>query len=126
MPATRGAFHNPTRHRGRLFALATATTDVRPLPEAVELAGRDYVQSVSFRLELLTPLHQGVELSPLIPRLASFPNKRGWSMALRRPLVGLTDPDATLLRHELEQVAAPETREAIGAYLAAARPVVRK
>ena len=82
---TRGAFHNPTRDRGRVVGRALVATDVRRLAGPVTIAGREFTHGCGLRVLELAPLGSGVELAPLIPELSSFPNKRGWAMRLRRP-----------------------------------------
>ena len=46
-----------------------------------------------------------MELAPLIPQLEAFPNKKAWSVWLRRPLLELPPGDAALLRRGLEPIA---------------------
>jgi hypothetical protein len=53
----------------------------------VRLAGREFTHGCDLRLLELAPFGRGVELAPLIPELSSFPNKRGWAMRRRRPLL---------------------------------------
>jgi hypothetical protein len=118
--ATRGAFHNPTRDRGRVFGRATASGGVAELPRPVPLVGRQFSHGLELELKSLAPPRLGVDIAELIPRLSSFPNKRGWAMSLRRPLLTLTSEDARLLRRRLE----PETAgvsQAVEGYLAEAR-----
>ena len=118
--STRGAFHNPTRDRGRVFGRAIASGIVGELPRPVLLLGRQFTHGFEFELKSLAPPRLGVGLADLIPRLSSFPNKRGWAMSLRRPLLTLTSEDALLLRRRLE----PETAgvsEAVESYLAEVR-----
>src|SRR5205807_9403036 len=85
--STRGAFHSPGRDRGRIFGRATAQGQVRPLAEPLRLVGREFTHDVHFDLTALAPVHEGIELSPLVPRLTSFPHKTGWPTAVRRPLM---------------------------------------
>jgi hypothetical protein len=100
--ATRGAFHNPTRDRGRIFGSAHATSGVEQLSTPVALLGREFTHGLTFELRVLAPPLHGVELAELVPRLSSFPNKTGWAMSLRRPLLTLTSEDARLIRQRLK------------------------
>lgn len=111
---TRGCFHNPTRDRGRIIGLATVTASSSKLRNPVRFGDREYTVGVPFAIERLAPLRQGVELSPLVQRLSSFPNPRAWSGRMRRALVPLTSEDADLLVRELEQVARPYPEELAG------------
>lgn len=113
---TRGAWHNPTRDRGRVIARARVTTSVRPLDPPVEVAGREFALGCGLRLLSLSALREGVELAPLVPVLESLPNGSGWAMRLRRPLVTLSDKDAELLRTRLSKLASPPDRT-LPAYL---------
>ncbi len=75
--ATRGAWGNPTRDRGRIMGTATVCIDG------------------------LVPYPGGVELQPLVADLAAFPKPESWSIYLRRALLGLPAPDAKLLLRRL-------------------------
>ena len=121
--STRGAFHNPGRHRGRVFGRAIVETGVEALAEPVRLLGREFTHDCRFSLVSIAPIHRGVDLSALIPRLTSFPNKTGWPTALRRPLMTLTPADALLMRRRLEAVVVP-TADSLSGYLAEARPAL--
>ena len=111
---TRGCFHNPTRDRGRIIGLATVTDRSSPLRRPVRFGEREYPVGVLFRIERLAPRRQGVEIAPLVSRLASFPNPRAWSGRMRRALVPLAPEDAKFLVHELEQVAPPYPEALVG------------
>jgi hypothetical protein len=111
---TRGCFHNPTRDRGRIIGLATVTARSSRLRRPVRFGDREYTVGVQFSIERLAPRRQGVELAPLVPQLASFPNPRAWSGRMRRALVPLTSEDANLLVRELEQIASPYPEELAG------------
>jgi hypothetical protein len=122
--SSRGAFHNPGKHRGRVFGRAMAETRVEPLAEQVHLVDREFTHDCYFDLKALAPLHKGIELSTLVPRLTSFPNKTGWPVALRRPLMTLTPADALLIRKLFGAVATGVTNSLPG-YLAEARTAPR-
>src|SRR4051812_27138171 len=79
---TRGCFYNPTRDRGRLIGIATATSAVTDLDTAVHLAGRDFPLGCDLQIERLAPLREGVELAPLVARLRVFPDPASWSVRL--------------------------------------------
>jgi hypothetical protein len=100
--ATRGAFHNPTRDRGRVFGRARATAAVEQLTDPIALLGRTFTHGFRFELEALAPPRLGVEIAGLVPQLSSFPNKAGWAVSLRRPLMTLTPEDARLIRRRLK------------------------
>ncbi|WP_239089524.1 hypothetical protein [Sphaerimonospora thailandensis] len=119
---TRGCWHNPTRDRTRVIGLATVTSPVVPYDRPVTIAGRDFTRGCDIGLRALTPYLTGVELAPLVPRLAAFPDKNAWSIRLRRPLLELGESDAGLLTRELDGVAR-DPAELILGYLSAIRPV---
>ena len=118
--ATRGCFHNPGKHRGRVVGRAMVTARPAELDKPVTFAGRDFPLGCTFELLELAPLHRGVELAPLVPALESFPSKTGWATRLRRTLMTVSAADAALLRRELRKVTGEPART-IGPYLAAAR-----
>jgi hypothetical protein len=102
---TRGCFHNPTRDRSRLVGEAEVTSEVTPLDDPLEIAGREFSSACDLTLLTLAPFRQGVEFVPLVKRLSIFPDERSWPVRLRRTLVPLPAGDADLLRHELHDVA---------------------
>ena len=102
---TRGCWHNPRRDRGRIVGSARVASPVVAYDEPVTIAGRDFTRGCDLTLRSLTPLGQGVELAPLIPQMGAFPNKKAWSIWLRRPLLELPPGDATLLQHKLKPIA---------------------
>jgi len=122
--ATRGAFHNPTRDRGRVFGRAVATSGVEKLSEPVLLVGRAFTHGFAFDLDSLAPPRHGVDLADLIPRLSSFPNKTGWATSLRRPLFTLTPEDAHLLR-QLLRAEERDLDESTAGYMAESRTPIR-
>src|SRR5690349_15004115 len=67
--ATRGAWLNPTRDRGRVIAVASATTAVRALDEPLEIAGRTFVSACDLKLRGVVPYPGGLELQPLVSEL---------------------------------------------------------
>src|SRR5262249_46048381 len=81
---TQGCFHNPTRDRGLVMGLALVSSDVRNLAEPVVFGGRSYPSGCTLSIQGIAPLHEGVELRPLVPRLHAFPDGRAWSMPLRQ------------------------------------------
>lgn len=103
---TRGCFHNPTRDRGRLIGIASATSAVNDLDPAVHVAGRDFPLGCDLQITRLAPLRGGgVELAPLVSRLRVFPDPASWSVRLRRPMLALPPSDARFLRRQIERVA---------------------
>ncbi|MEU8073146.1 hypothetical protein AB0B20_25660 [Micromonospora sp. NPDC049151] len=99
--ATRSAWHNPTRDRGRIFGWATAQSAVRELDQPVEIAGREFVSGCTLQIEGLAPYPGGVELQPMIEQLDAFPKRNAWSVYLRRALVVLPAADARLIGRRL-------------------------
>jgi hypothetical protein len=115
--ATRGAFHNPTRDRGRVIGLASVDEEVRELAEPFELDDRVFPVGCGITVETLSPARTGVELAPLRERLKGLPSAAGaYQMALRQPLLRLTPADARLLDRELAKVAAGAPEDAIESY----------
>lgn len=115
---TRGCWHNPGRDRGRVIGRARALGSVEQLRRPVEVAGRSFPLGLRLELVTLAPLGSGVELSPLVERLAVFPIKHAWSGVMRRPLVELPAADAALLERLLRPLARPP-HEVLSEYLAA-------
>ncbi|MGY0002498.1 hypothetical protein [Micromonospora sp. I033] len=71
--ATRGAWHNPTRDRGRIIGTATPQSTVRMLAAPIEIAGRTFVSGCDLRIDSLVPYPGRLELQPLVKQLAAFP-----------------------------------------------------
>lgn len=115
---TRGCFHNPTRDRGRVIGEARVADTVERLEEPVRFDDREYPTGCALVLDLLAPLGQGIELAPLVPRLAAFPDPKSWSVRMRRSLVGLDGRDTVLIRRLLAKVAAHDRRAAVASYVA--------
>ncbi|MFI0348906.1 hypothetical protein [Actinomadura sp. 9N407] len=103
--ATRGAFGNPTRDRGRVIGRAVVESVVAALERPVEFGERAFTRGCDLRVEALAPWGNGVELGPLVERLEAFPDPRSWSVRLRRPLLRLPQGDAGLLRDALGSLA---------------------
>lgn len=95
--STRGAWRNPTRDRGRVIGKARVTSAVTAFDEPLEIAGRQFLSGCALRLESLVPYPQGMELQPLVEKLAAFPKPEAWSIYLRRALLRLPSADARLL-----------------------------
>jgi hypothetical protein len=105
---TRGAFHSPTKDRGRVIATATADGPAGPLDSPFELGGRVFPLGCAITVAELAPWREGVELAPLRGSLSSLPSEPGgYAMALRTPLVRLTTGDARKLSARLQQVTRP-------------------
>ncbi len=118
---TRGAYRNPTRDRGRVIGTATVASPVERLDVPVEFGGREFPRGCAIAVESLVPWGQGVELQPLVERLAAFPDTRSWSIQLRRPLLRLSRGDAQLIGERL-RAQAGDRREHLDGYLAHDRP----
>jgi len=116
--ATRGAWHNPTRDRGRIIGTGTVDGPVEALDGPLEIAGMTFHSGCGLRIGGVVPYPGGVELQPLVPRLAAFPKPHAWSVYLRRALVPLPERDAEILDGYVTPLLA--TREsALPGYLAA-------
>lgn len=102
--ATRGAWRNPTRDRGRVIGTARVTSGVRAFDAPLEIAGRQFYSGCTLSVDSLVPYPGGVELQPLVAKLAAFPRPDAWSIYLRRSLLRLPDGDARLLDRELRPV----------------------
>ncbi|MEU6024822.1 hypothetical protein [Micromonospora sp. NPDC047134] len=113
--ATRGAWRNPTRDRGRIIGTAVARSSVRKLDEPVEIAGRTFVSGCDLRIDGLVPHPGGLELQPLVKQLAAFPKPQTWSIYLRRALLTLPAQDAQLLDSLLTPMTMART-QALGTY----------
>jgi len=105
--ATRGAWHNPTRDRGRVIGVATAESPVRMLDQPIEIAGRSFVSGCNLSIDGVVPYPGGVELQPLVERLAAFPKPEAWSVYLRRALLALPPGDAKLLDETIHPLLVP-------------------
>lgn len=119
--STRGAFHNPTKHRGPVFGSAIAASDVVRLTNGIVVAGRLFAAACALQLHKLATCGSGADLAELVPQLESFPNKRAWAIRLRRPYLTLTTADADLIETELARHATSDTESAISTYVRAAR-----
>lgn len=113
---TRGCWHNPSRDRGRVIGHAVVTSPVVAYDRPVEIAGREFTRGCGIEIRSLAPVREGVELAPLVPRLAAFPEGNGWGVRLRRPLLELPATDAALIRDQLAQ-ASYEPGEVLRDYL---------
>ncbi|MFD6759663.1 hypothetical protein [Streptomyces roseolus] len=99
---TRGCFRNPGRDRGRVMGLATVTSEVAALPDPVSFGDRAFTSGCTLQVHGLTPRHEGVILADLVPQLQVFPDPKTWSIRMRRASLRLPEPDADLLRRELQ------------------------
>jgi hypothetical protein len=118
---TRGAYRNPTRDRGRVIGTASVASAVEQLDAPVEFGGREFPRGCAITVTSLVPWGDGVELQPLVDRLAAFPNPRAWSIQLRRPLLHLPRRDAELIGERLT-ARAGEHGEHLDGYLIHDRP----
>lgn len=119
---TRGCFHNPTRDRTRVVGRAVASSPVTRLDPPLELVGRTFTRGCGLQITSLAPYLTGVELADLVPELDAFPDKRTWSIRLRRALVALNQRDAAHLREHLQSVTL-SVDAARSEYLERIRPV---
>jgi hypothetical protein len=112
---TRGCFRNPTRDRGRVIGIAEVTRRARELDDPVRFGSREYPIEIALRIESLAPRGAGVELTSLLDRLESFPNKRAWSAYMRRALVPLAQRDGATIAGALRRATRPY-RESADSY----------
>jgi hypothetical protein len=99
---TRGAWHNPTRDRGRVIGHATVASAVRAFDQPLEISGRQFHSGCRLRIDSVAPYPSGVVLASLVDRLAVFPKPHAWSAYLRRALLQLPEVDVALLAQELK------------------------
>lgn len=104
MYATRGAWHSPTRDRGRIIGTATVSSAVRRLDEPLTVAGMPFVSECELTIDGVAAYPHGLELQPLVELLAAFPKPHAWSIYLRRSLLELPAQDAALLGARLEEI----------------------
>ena len=114
---TRGCFHNPTRDRGRVVGEATVARAIEPLDEPVVFGAREYPIGCRLDVTGLTPWPQGVELAPLVPDLAVFPDPATWSARMPRTVMPLPAGDVARLRAELAPLLLARER-ALPSYMA--------
>ncbi|MDG4793698.1 hypothetical protein [Micromonospora sp. WMMD1082] len=110
--ATRGAWHNPTRDRGRIIGHATVVGAVQLLRQPLELAGREFRSGCPLHIDGAVVYPGGVELAPLVEELDAFPKPQAWSIYLRRPLLALSAADTALLSARLNPLLTPLARAA--------------
>ncbi len=112
---TRGAFKNPSRHRGRIIGTAHVASPVARLKEPVCLGERQYPVGCRIEVGPIIPFGHGLEMVPLLPQLQTFDGLgKRWSIRLRRPLLQLTADDSFLLHRSLDKV--EKAPEAVGTY----------
>lgn len=113
--ATRGAWRNPSRDRGRIIGTATAQSTVHMLDTPIEIAGRTFVSRCTLQIDDLVPYPDGLELQPLVQQLSAFPKPEAWSVYLRKALLALPASDADLLNKLLKPLLLTR-REALQTY----------
>jgi hypothetical protein len=107
--ATRAAFKNPTRDRGRVIGTASVRSAVTPLERPVCFGDREYLVGCDLGIGPLTAFGTGVELAPLARDLETFVGVgEAWSIMLRRPLLRLTQQDANRISRELQKILAEQ------------------
>lgn len=117
---TRGAWHNPTRHRGRIIGLAEVSSRPEVLEVPAQIAGREFSVGLDLRIDAAAPFGEGVVLADWVGQLAVFPDKARWAYQLRTSLLRLPREDGDLLEFALKPLAAPLSQVLPG-YLHAAR-----
>jgi hypothetical protein len=104
---SRGCFGNPTRDRGRVIGEGEVLTTVRRRRVPLTIMRQEFTHDCQIMLKSLAPFGQGVVIADLVDQLEIFPDRRNWSFRLRRPLLRLPPPDATLIAREVRQVVRP-------------------
>lgn len=111
---TRGCFKNPTRDRGRVIGTARVTSDVERLGVPIRFGDREFPVGCALDIGPVVEFGNGVELQPLVETLDAFGRtSHAWSIQLRRPMLRLSDSDASIL---LERLAAVDPAETIDTY----------
>lgn len=108
--ATRGAWRNPTRDRGRVIGSARVREAVRMLDEPVTIGERRFLSGCPLTIKGVAEHPGGLELQPLVPALSAFPKPHAWSVYLRRPLLALSDDDAAIIDGRLRPLLTTRTR----------------
>lgn len=119
--STRGAWHNPTRDRGRIIGEARVTSEVRALRQPVDIAGRLFYSGCSLDIGPVAPYGHGVDLASLVPRLDMFPNKETWSVRLRNSIVAVPPVDLAVIRQHMTAVPMAPVESVLPGYRKAAR-----
>ena len=122
---TRSCFHNPARDRTRVIGNATVATAVTTYEQPVTIAGRGFTRGCAIVIQTLAPYLDGLELAPLVPQMAAFPNNQAWPIRLRRPLLELPPIDVELVKTALSDHVKPAS-EMIPEYLTRIRPVAKQ
>ena len=101
---TRGAFHNPTRDRGRIAGRAVVLEPPQVFDDAMELAGLRFASGCPIDIDLLAPYRGGAELVPLVHHMsATFGIGDGWRARMRATLVPVAEADAPVLEHAVSE-----------------------
>jgi hypothetical protein len=116
------------REAGITKAIPEGGTVIGPAKRArrtPSFGGREFPYVVELNIETVTPLREGLELAPLVPRLSrTFPDPVTWSVRMRRALVPLDFREAEtigfdrLLSRRLDELEKEDTEvptpEALG------------
>lgn len=94
---TRGAWHNPTRHRGQIVGSATLTTNVSAFDRPLEIARHQFITYAGIRITHLTKLQHGLDLSETAHELEAIKQPKAWYMYLRRSLLSINEVDAATI-----------------------------
>jgi hypothetical protein len=117
---TRSCFRNPARDRGQLIAALTLSSLPEPLDVPVRFGERSFELGAIVRIDGVTPVRSGYELTQLRGRLDSMPSTPGgWAMHLRRSLIELSAHDTRLVENALTPLLRP-LPDVIDAYRSAA------
>ena len=105
---TRGAFHNPTRDRGRIAGRAVVLEPPQVFDDAMELAGLRFASGCPIDIDLLAPYLGGADLVELVPRMSTtFGAGDGWRARLRGTLLRVAEADTPVLEHAVSEHAGP-------------------
>lgn len=105
--ATRGAWRNPTRDRGRVIAVSEVAAVPMEPETTLMIAGREFELEVLLRIDRVAPYPTGVVLADHVDEMDLFPNKRAWSARLRTSLLRLTLHDMSILDRKLRPLLQP-------------------
>lgn len=105
----------PHSRSGRVIGRSVVTAPARRARPLPTFGGREYPLVVELEIESPAPLREGVELAPLVPMRATFPDPKTWSVRMRRALVPLDRADSEVIGRELAAVACSRS-EALPTY----------
>ena len=113
---TRGAFHNPTRDRGRISGRVVVLEPPQVFADIMELAGLRFASGCRIHIDRLAPYRGGAELVQLVHRMpATFGTGDGWRARLRATLLPIAEADTPILEAAVSEHAG-EPKDALADY----------